>query len=123
MKKVKYLLVALVALSFSVGVEAQTSKSSKKKSPKSTKSVKAKAYQCPMKCEGEKTYAKDGKCPVCNMKLNELPIATAASYSCPMLCEGTKTYAKEGKCPECNMKLKKVEPKKASDGHKGHGHG
>jgi len=27
------------------------------------------AYQCPMKCEGEKTYYKPGKCPVCKMNL------------------------------------------------------
>lgn len=27
------------------------------------------AYQCPMKCEGNKTYDKAGKCPKCNMSL------------------------------------------------------
>ena len=26
-------------------------------------------FQCPMKCEGEKTYAQPGKCPVCEMVL------------------------------------------------------
>jgi len=26
-------------------------------------------YQCPMKCEGEKTYQQEGSCPVCNMDL------------------------------------------------------
>ena len=31
------------------------------------------AYQCPMKCEGDKTYAdKDAKCPVCKMDLKEV---------------------------------------------------
>jgi hypothetical protein len=29
-------------------------------------------YQCPMKCEGEKTYDKPGQCPVCNMDLKKL---------------------------------------------------
>ncbi|MCW5520623.1 hypothetical protein J1N09_12280 [Aureitalea sp. L0-47] len=30
-------------------------------------------YQCPMKCEGEKTYSdKDTKCPVCGMGLKEV---------------------------------------------------
>lgn len=29
-------------------------------------------YQCPMKCEGEKTYAEAGKCPVCKMDLKEV---------------------------------------------------
>ena len=30
-------------------------------------------YQCPMKCEGDKTYTdKDQKCPVCGMALKEV---------------------------------------------------
>lgn len=30
-------------------------------------------YQCPMKCEGDKTYTdKDHKCPVCKMDLKEV---------------------------------------------------
>ena len=28
-------------------------------------------YYCPMKCEGEKTYQKEGSCPVCGMDLVE----------------------------------------------------
>lgn len=31
-----------------------------------------KAYQCPMKCEGEKTYDKLGKCPKCGMDLKDV---------------------------------------------------
>lgn len=27
------------------------------------------SYQCPMKCEGTKTYDKPGDCPVCGMEL------------------------------------------------------
>ncbi len=30
------------------------------------------SYQCPMKCEGDKTYSEEGTCPVCKMKLKEL---------------------------------------------------
>ncbi|MGB0807032.1 MAG: SCO family protein [Salibacteraceae bacterium] len=29
----------------------------------------SKVYQCPMKCEGEKTYSKSGSCVVCNMDI------------------------------------------------------
>lgn len=29
-------------------------------------------YQCPMKCEGEKTYESEGKCPKCGMFLKEI---------------------------------------------------
>lgn len=32
----------------------------------------AKTYQCPMKCEGDKTYSAPGKCPKCNMALKEV---------------------------------------------------
>lgn len=30
------------------------------------------AWQCPMKCEDNKTYAASGKCPVCEMDLEGL---------------------------------------------------
>ncbi len=29
-------------------------------------------YQCPMKCEGDKTYPEVGNCPVCKMEIKEL---------------------------------------------------
>ncbi len=29
-------------------------------------------YQCPMKCEGDKTYGKPGQCPTCKMDLKEV---------------------------------------------------
>jgi len=32
----------------------------------------AKEYQCPMKCEGEKTYDKPGNCPECGMEIKEI---------------------------------------------------
>lgn len=31
-----------------------------------------KEYKCPMSCEGEKTYDKQGKCPKCGMKLQDV---------------------------------------------------
>ena len=30
------------------------------------------AYQCPMKCEGEKTYSEAGICPTCKMDLKKV---------------------------------------------------
>ena len=72
-------------------------------------------YQCPMKCEGEKTYAKAGKCPKCGMKLKPMPKPVAAvKYQCPMKCEGEKTYDKAGKCPKCGMNLKALPKPVAS---------
>jgi Cu2+-exporting ATPase len=32
-------------------------------------------YQCPMKCEGDKTYDKPGNCPVCGMHLKKIAMA------------------------------------------------
>ena len=92
---------------------------------KKTKVVNDKVvYQCPMKCEGDKTYKKAGKCPTCKMKLKAKAKsnASAKTYQCPMKCEGDKTYDKAGKCPKCNMKLAKVETKKEVDNHHGHNH-
>lgn len=40
-----------------------------------TKVSAAKTYACPMHCEGEKTYTKAGKCPVCKMELQEVAMA------------------------------------------------
>ncbi len=34
--------------------------------------TEAAVYQCPMKCEGEKTYDKAGNCAVCGMALVEV---------------------------------------------------
>lgn len=46
------------------GTFAQTQESKKAKTTE-----KKEVYQCPMKCEGSKTYAKKGKCPACTMDL------------------------------------------------------
>lgn len=32
----------------------------------------AAVYQCPMKCEGDKTHTEEGRCPVCKMYLKEV---------------------------------------------------
>ena len=41
--------------------------------------AEAKQYACPMKCEGDKTYAEAGKCPVCEMDLKEVALADTDS--------------------------------------------
>jgi Cu2+-exporting ATPase len=50
-----------------------SSKSNKTKTEVSKKETAE--YQCPMKCEGDKTYDKPGKCPVCGMNLKEVAMA------------------------------------------------
>ena len=95
---------------------------------------KSDEYYCTMLCEGDKTYDKPGKCPVCKMKLvlkntesqandhkhnhtehdhhNHEPVKDGNGvFYCPMHCEGEKTYDKAGSCPKCGMDL--VEQPKA----------
>lgn len=88
-------------------------------------------YYCPMECEGEKVYFKQGeRCPVCNMylvpieeKLKKKPNFKAAfsasnlpenfkdnvgKFYCPMFCEGDKVYDEKGNCPVCHMHLEEI---------------
>ncbi len=34
------------------------------------------SYQCPMECEGDKTYKEEGTCPKCNMDLKKVETST-----------------------------------------------
>ena len=87
-------------------------------------------YYCPMECEGEKVYFKQGeRCPVCKMYL--FPIEEKEEYKnkpqtfsktnlpenfkekigeyfCPMFCEGDKTYSSDVGCPVCRMHLEEI---------------
>ena len=119
MKHLKVFLTMAIAVFSFTALNAQTTKTKTKNSI----TVADTAYYCPMKCEGEKTYKKAGKCPVCNMNLKTkvTPVAKV-QYQCPMKCEGDKTYSKEGKCPVCNRALKKVKTKKVNENQDGHNH-
>ena len=118
MKQLKFLLMAFAAMCLTTTVMAQKTKTKTKTKKETTAAV----YQCPMKCEEDKTYTAKGKCPVCNMNLKEVK-KEATVYQCPMKCEADKTYGKEGKCPVCNMNLKAVQTKeKKKEDHSGHSH-
>lgn len=86
-------------------------------------------YYCPMECEGEKLYFKQGRCPVCNMFLvpieerddhrnkpqayskTNLPESfkdKIGEYFCPMFCESDKTYDSDTGCPVCHMHLEEI---------------
>nr|WP_321226553.1 heavy metal translocating P-type ATPase [uncultured Psychroserpens sp.] len=67
-------------------------------------------YYCPMHCEGDKTYAKSGDCPVCGMDLVEeqsLSNTTTTQWTCPMHPEIIKD--EPGACPICGMDLVPLE--------------
>ncbi|MGO4920134.1 heavy metal translocating P-type ATPase [Maribacter spongiicola] len=63
-------------------------------------------FYCPMHCEGEKTYAAPGDCPVCGMDLVEEASVTTnkgQEYTCPMHPEVIRD--EPGDCPICGMDL------------------
>ena len=116
MKHFRIILSMAIAVFSFIAVNAQSSKVKTNKVAADTV-----AYQCPMKCEGSKTYNKAGKCGM-NLKAVAKPAAVAAVYQCPMKCEGDKTYDKAGKCPKRNMNLAKLETTKETENHQGHNH-
>src|SRR5665647_3560440 len=62
-------------------------------------------FYCPMHCEGDKTYDKQGNCPVCGMDLVEQPSLkkSGQQYTCPMHPEIIRD--EPGACPICGMEL------------------
>jgi len=81
--------IIIVLLCFSLGIVSSSCKSETTEKSNDTKELVKKekkqeqdqkrAYQCPMECEGDKTYEKEGKCPVCKMKLKEKKEALRAN--------------------------------------------
>jgi hypothetical protein len=66
MKKL-ILSVAIIAAIVVVGCKNEN------KDVENSEEVALVEYQCPMKCEGDKTYSdKDMKCPVCGMGLKKV---------------------------------------------------
>jgi len=70
----KLLFVSLLFVSV-----ACSSKTEKQDDAVKTETVAVKKYACPMQCEGEKTYAQAGKCPVCKMDLQEIALSETDS--------------------------------------------
>jgi len=66
-------------------------------------------YYCPMHCEGDKMYDKEGDCPVCGMDLvQQASVSNAAKYTCPMHPEIVEDAP--GSCPICGMDLVPMIP-------------
>ena len=71
MRKIKS-AIAVMSLLAAVFVACNNGTEQKTESVSTEQNQIAEMYQCPMKCEGEKTYDKPGKCPVCGMDLVKL---------------------------------------------------
>ena len=67
MKKIIIILSMAIAVFSFTALSAQSSKTTDK-----IATADKVVYQCPMKCEAEKTYHKAGKCPKCNMILTKV---------------------------------------------------
>lgn len=76
MRKVLFALPLTLLLACSGNQEKAGNGESK---PETTSTAEAKKYACPMQCEGDKTYAQEGKCPVCKMDLQEIALAETDS--------------------------------------------
>lgn len=124
---------SMLVLSFAFMAIAGVTFTACKNSPKPTEKAKATEqvavaeYQCPMKCEGDKTYSEMGKCPVCGMDLKKIEADSTMqmaveTFQCPMKCEGDKTYNEMGKCPVCGMNLKSIKKDAPEENHEGHMH-
>jgi Cu2+-exporting ATPase len=74
MKKILFSTVIALAFLTSCGNSTPTGKadSTATVTPTGGTNVAGVVYQCPMKCEGEKTYDKPGKCPMCQMDMKEV---------------------------------------------------
>ena len=108
MKAIKMLMMAALTI-VSVSLFAQDSTKQKSK----MQIMEQMKYSCPMKCEGEKTYDKPGKCPKCGMDLTkskkeQMKMEVMKTYTCPMHPDVTSD--KPGKCSKCGMALKEKEP-------------
>ncbi len=66
MKKVVYPFLVLLALSITSVTVTSCSDASK------TETIEVANFQCPMKCEEDKKYDKEGACPVCGMELKKV---------------------------------------------------
>ena len=73
MKTIIKIIASLMLLATAILVTGCNSiPKSKNTNTEQTEPVAKTKYQCPMKCEGDKTYDESGKCPKCGMNLKEL---------------------------------------------------
>jgi len=76
MKKIISRLAVICLLTASL--VSCNSSTEKKQDGTTTPTQEASLYQCPMQCEGDKTYDKPGKCPVCGMDLKPVEVTVPA---------------------------------------------
>ena len=68
----KLILVLGFALTAFIGMSLTSCGDESTEAKDKTEKTEAAVYQCPMKCEGEKTYDKAGNCPKCGMEIKQI---------------------------------------------------
>lgn len=80
----KQIITITLLLTLTIFMTSCGGKNADNKTDKTTtEQTENQKYQCPMKCEGEKTYDKQGKCPVCNMDLEQVKSNTSKWWPWP----------------------------------------
>lgn len=81
MSKKLFLSVAVIATMSLVSCKNETKTETKVDEVKeavveenNSEKIAATIYQCPMECEGDKTYDEPGECPICKMDLKEVEV-------------------------------------------------
>jgi Cu2+-exporting ATPase len=75
MKKIIFSAIIAIAFLTSCGSGTPSTKTDSAAKADSAKAhPTADKYQCPMKCEGDKTYDKPGNCPVCQMQMKKVSL-------------------------------------------------
>ena len=93
----KLVLAMAISLFSYTTTMAQCGDHSKAKTDATTMKTNGKtAYACPMKCEGEKTYEKEGKCPTCGMNLTKNEAGQKSDSKKKSCC--AEAGGKEHKC-------------------------
>jgi Cu2+-exporting ATPase len=78
-------------------------------------------YSCPMKCEGDKTYSKPGKCPVCNMNLIPFNEQKSEANTCCHHEPGHQGHLHDDHDSHCHMEEKPVQSSGKNEQREGAG--
>jgi hypothetical protein len=67
--KIKIILLPITLCLFTLSIFTACKDKKSEDNPNQSSEIAETNYQCPMDCEGGKTYHEAGKCPVCKMDL------------------------------------------------------
>jgi Cu2+-exporting ATPase len=102
--KVAAALPVMLTLGLGAGAQQPAQPSVPVRAPMSAK------YACPMRCEGDKTYGEPGRCPVCKMKLKEVPVQSRSTTLKLVLAQPPASELKAGSSTPVALQLTTSDP-------------